>query len=142
MLKYKFSHNWWKFGFSGSNERSHRVEFGIINLIFQKWKFFEIWHIKKNSEICGARKVNIIKENGTFRPFFRYKKSHKPHYALKSSLKCSSHQAASDGTLRFNIPSTLTHKKIHKVCLGTYIHTQVLGDCTYRIINVCTICTT
>ena len=83
--------------FRGSNERSHHVESGKINPNFQKWKLFEIWYIKKISEIWGATKLNNIKKNGTFRPFSPYKKAYIPNYALKSSSKCSARSPHSSG---------------------------------------------
>ena len=58
--------------------------------------------------------MDKIKENGTFPSYLGYKIRYIPNYALKSSSKCSTHQAASDGTFKFmNIP-TQTHTKIGK----------------------------
>ena len=59
--------------------------------------------------------MDKIKENGTFPSYLGYKIRYIPNYALKSSSKCSTHQAASDGTFKFmNIP-TQTHTKIREV---------------------------
>ena len=50
--------------------------------------------------------MDKIKENGTFPSYSGYKIRYIPNYALKSSSKCSTHQAASDGTFKFmNIPT-------------------------------------